>query len=132
MQYTIYNSTKSEIREMIFFIGIVFISELIILFTLINFLRKIDRKVRIITRLVDKKRMRLKWNLCTVKELTEDINEYFPMLAKTIERTKINFIIRILNQSAQGGILLFFKPKYKKLLLAFKTGIGVGRKLLRI
>ena len=111
MQYTIYNSTKSEIREMIFFIGIVFISELIILFTLINFLRRIDRKVRIITRLVDKKRMRLKWNLCTVKELTEDINEYFPMLAKTIERTKINFIIRILNQSAQGGILLFFKPK---------------------
>lgn len=132
MQYTIYNSTKSEIREMIFFIGIVFISELIILFALINFIRKIDRRVRIITKLIDKKRMRLKWNLCTIKELTESINEFFPILAKSIERTKINFIIRILNNSAQSGILLFFKPKYKKLLLAFKTGIGVGRKLLKI
>ncbi|MCR5266082.1 MAG: hypothetical protein K6E29_05750 [Cyanobacteria bacterium RUI128] len=117
---------------MIFFIAIVFISELIILFTVVNLILKTDRRVRVLTRYIDRKRARLKWNLMIIKEITEDICGIIPLFLKALEKTKMNIAIRILNEGLQGSVLLFFKPKYKKLLLAFKTGFGVSRKLLKI
>ena len=117
---------------MIYLISIVFIAELIILYSIISFIIRTDRAVCLITEHVDKRRMILKWRMNALKEISEGFNEIFPKLVRKANKTKLNLIIRFLNQTVQSIILLFFKPKYKKMLLGLKTGIGMTRKLLKV
>lgn len=117
---------------MIFLTTVVFIAQIIIAINLITFLIKTDRKVCIAEKRVTKKRVKLKWRMGALVEISEGINEVIPIMKRKAEQTKMNFIIRILNESAQGAILLAFKPKYKKILLGVKTGVGVARHLLKI
>ena len=111
---------------------IVFIAELIILYNVLLFLIRTDRQVCALTTQIDSKRMRLKWSLGTITEITEDINGIFPLIKNYLNKSKRNIGIRLINEFAQAIILLFFKPRYKKLLLGLKTGIGITRKLLKI
>lgn len=117
---------------MIFFTGIVFIAELIILSTLIVFIVNTDRKVCALTEHIEKRRMILKWRMSALTEISQGINEILPNIIKKIKKSKRNLIVRSLSEMAQGTILLLFKPKYKKLLIGAKTGIGVVRKLLKV
>lgn len=117
---------------MIYLISIVFIAELIILYHLASFLIKADKAVCIVTEHVNKRRMILKWRLLTIKDITEGINEIFPTLVKKAKKTKRNIIVSILTEILQSIILIFFKPKYKKMLLGAKTGIRVAKKILKV
>ena len=134
MSYT-YNSTKiiNKITiMMIFLTTIVFIAQIIIAINLLTFLIKTDKKVCIAQKRISKRQVRLKWRMKALVEISEGINEVIPIMRRKAERAKLNFLIRILNESAQGTILLFFKPKYKKMLLGVKTGLGVAKHLLKI
>ncbi len=111
---------------------IVFIAELIILYHLIMFLYNTDKAVCMLTEQIDKSRMKLKWRMTALTEISEGINEIIPNLIVKAKKTRKNLIIRFINQGLQSIILLFFKPKYKKFLLGMKTGMGVLRKLLRV
>lgn len=115
-----------------FLIAIVFIAELIILWTLVSWIIRADKQVCAAIVSIDKGRTRLKWNLSMISEITSDINEVIPHILKGLQKTRRNIIIRLLNQGLQSIVLLFFKPKYKKLLLGYKTGIGIMRKLLKV
>jgi hypothetical protein len=113
-------------------ISVVFIAELIILYNVLLFLIQADRQVCALTTQIDKGRTKLKWNLCTIEEITEDINGFFPVVQRYFTKSKRNISIRLINELAQTIILFFFKPKYKKILLGLKTGIGVARKFLKV
>lgn len=117
---------------MIYFIGIVFIAELIILYHIVLFLIRTDKKVCLATEHVNKRRMILKWRMRAITEITDGLNEIAPILERKFHKSKRNLIVRIANDALQGIILLFFKPKYKKALLGLKTGVNVTRKLLRL
>lgn len=117
---------------MIFFTTIVFIAQIVILVNIVTFLLKSDKKVCVLTEQINKRHVKLKWRMGAIVEITQGINDIFPIILRKIEKTKLNFLLRILNEMLQGTILLFFKPKYKKILLGLKTGIGVTKKLLKI
>lgn len=117
---------------MIFFTGIVFIAELIILYSIIVFIINTDKKVCALTEHIEKRRMILKWRMSALTEISQGINEVFPIIVKKFKKTRKNIIIRSINEMVQGTILLLFKPKYKKFLIGMKTGIGVVRKLLKV
>ena len=134
MFYT-YNSTKiinKIIVMMIFLTALVFIAQIVIVINLLTFLIKTDRRVCVAEKQLSKKRVKLKWRMGALVEISEGMNEIIPIMKRKAERTKINFLIRILNEAAQGTILLAFRPKYKKMLIGVKTGIGVARHLLKI
>ncbi len=117
---------------MIYFIGIIFIAELIILYHLVLFLIKTDKKVCLATEHVNKRRMILKWRMKAITEITDGLNEIAPILERKFRKSKRNLIVRFVSEGVQGIILLFFKPKYKKVLLGIKTGISMTRKLLKL
>lgn len=117
---------------MIFFTGVIFIAELIILYNLVVFIINTDRKVCALTEHVEKRRMILRWRMETLTEISQGINEIFPNLIKKLKKSKRNLIIRGAGDIAQSVMLLFFRPRYKKMLLGAKVGIGVVRKFLKI
>ena len=117
---------------MLCLISIVFIAELIILYNVLLFLIRTDRQVCTITAQIDKNRTKLKWRMLKLVEISEGLNEIFPVMSKKLQKTGRNIAIRLLNHTFQGSILLFFKPKYKKMLIGLKTGIGVAKKLLKV
>ena len=117
---------------MIFLTTLVFIAQIIIAVNLLTFLIKTDKKVCLAQNKISKRQVMLKWRMKALVEISEGINEIIPIMRRKAERAKLNFLIRILNESAQGTILLFFKPKYKKMLIGVKTGIGVAKHLLKI
>lgn len=117
---------------MIYLIAIVFIAELIILYNIVLFLIKTDKKVCLATEHVNKRRMILKWRMASITEITEGLNEIAPILKRKFDKSKRNLIVKTLNETLQGIIFLFFKPKYKKALLGLKTGISMTRKLLKL
>ena len=117
---------------MIFLIATVFIAELIIICNIVQFIIKTDKAVCGLTAQVEKRRMILKWRMNALREIAEGFNEICPKLLVKFKKTKRNILVRAANELAQSIILLFFKPKYKKILLGTKTGIGMAKKLLRV
>lgn len=115
-----------------YIISTVFIAELIILYTVVKFLLETDNKIRSLTQHVDKRRTILKWRYKTVTDITEGINEIFPTVLRKLNKTKNNLIIKYCSELFQFIILIFFKPKYKKLLIGTKTGVNITRKLLKV
>ena len=117
---------------MFYLIATVFIAELIILYNVVLFLIQTDRQVCLLTTQIDQGRSKLENRMSAITKLSESINEVFPIIRKKLVKTRRNITIRTFNSLAQSIILIFFKPKYKKILLGIKTGVGVARKLLKI
>ncbi len=117
---------------MIFLIVIVFIAQLVILVNILTFLIKADKSVLLATDNIEKSRARLKWRMFAIKDITSGLNEIYPKLLIKMERKKRNMIIRTINEVLQSIILLFFKPKYKKMLMGLKIGVGVAKDLLKV
>lgn len=72
---------------------------------------------------------KLERRLSGIRKICEGINEIFPYVAKKIIRKRNNVIIRVLNEGIQGLVLLFFRPRYKKIVLGIKLGYEVARDL---
>ena len=117
---------------MFYLIATVFIAELIILYNVVLFLVRTDRQVCLLTTQIDEGRPKLEKRMTAITKISEGINEIFPIILNKLAKTRRNIIIRTLNELAQGMVLIFFKPKYKKILLGLKTGAGVIRKFLKI
>ena len=117
---------------MIFFTGIVFIAELIIIYNIVVFLVNTDKKVCALTEHINKRRIILRWRMETITDITSGINEILPNIKKNLEKRRKKMILQWTNEIAQGIALLLFKPKYKKLLIGTRTGISLVRKLLKI
>ena len=116
---------------MIFFTALIFIAELIILYQLVVFLIKTDRAVCALAEHVDKRRNILKWRMTTLTEISVGINEILPNLLKKLKKSRRNLMFRLANEVAQGTILLFFRPKYKKIVLGIKSVVSIVRKTLK-
>ena len=117
---------------MIFFTGLIFIAELIILYSLVVFIVNTDKKVCALTEHVEKRRMILRWRMETLTEIAQGINEILPNIVKKLKKSRRNLIIRGVKDMTQSVMLLLFRPKYKKMLIGAKVGIGVVRKFLKI
>ena len=117
---------------MFYLISIVFLAELIILFWLVGLILEFDKKVCAANEYVNKRRTLLKWRLETLKEITEGIRDIIPGIIEKSKKKKKMVILQQAKNVAEFVILLFFKPKYKKMLLGAKTGVRVAKKLLRV
>jgi regulatory protein YycI of two-component signal transduction system YycFG len=114
---------------MIFLIITVFIAQLILLINIVCWIIAFDRKVSNFTEEVVKTNLKLECRIKKIREITEGINEIFPYVMKKLKRKRNNLIIRALNEFGQTSILLFFKPKYKKILVGLKLGLAVAKDL---
>jgi len=116
---------------MIFLTAIVFIAEIIIVSHIIDFLVKFDKKVCMAADYVDRRRNILKWRMLALVDIATGINEISPKILKKLQKSKRNITFRLINECSQGLILLFFRPKYKKIILSIKALIGFGKKILK-
>jgi len=117
---------------MFYLIMIVFTAELIILYNVVLFLIRTDKQVCRVTAQIDRDRIKLAENMSAITDISDGLNEIIPVIRKKMRKTRMNIIIRLLNSTAQSMVLLFFKPKYKKILVGIKTGVGVARKFLKV
>ena len=124
-----YHSTKEEIIEMIFLIAIVFIAQIVILVNIVQWAISLDKKVRVLSTKVESDNTRLKKRVEAIKDICEGIKIILPHLIQKIIKKRNNIIFKILLELLQGSVLVFFKPKYKKLLLGLKLGMAVARDL---
>lgn len=114
---------------MIFFIIIVFISQIVLLTNIVVWIITTDKKVCILSEEIANNNVHLEKRLKAIKQITEDLHQIFPYLMKKFIRKRNNLIVRTLNELLQGTVLFFFKPKYKKFLLGLKVGIGAIKDL---
>ena len=117
---------------MIYLISILFIAEVIILFEVVRFLIKIDKQVCLINAFINRRRILIRWRMETVKEITEGLNKIAPDIMERAKQKRTELLITQAKEIAEYVIILFFKPRYKKMLLSAKTGIRVAKKLLKI
>jgi len=109
---------------MIFLIATVFTAQLVLLVNIVIWLVSADKKVCGLSDKISAGYEKLEWRLKAIKQITADINIILPHIIKKLKRKRMNLIVRGLNEFLQSIILLFFKPKYKKILLAVKIGAG--------
>lgn len=114
---------------MIFLIITVFIAQLVILVNIVSWLYRADGRVRTLSAVIETENPKLEKCLKAINQITEDFIKITPLLDKKLIKTRNNFIIRAVLQFAQGGVLLFFKPKYKKLIIGAKLGFEVIKNL---
>lgn len=114
---------------MIFLIGTVFIAQIIILVNIVQWAISLDNKIRVLSAKAQQDNAKLLERIKALKEITEGINIILPHLAKKMLKKRNSVIIKILLELLQGTVLVFFKPKYKKLLLGVKLGLAVAKDL---
>ncbi len=114
---------------MIFLIAIVFIAQIVILVNIVQWAISLDKKVRVLSTKVESDNTRLKKRVEAIKDICEGIKIILPHLIQKIIKKRNNIIFKILLELLQGSVLVFFKPKYKKLLLGLKLGMAVARDL---
>lgn len=114
---------------MIFLIIIVFIAQIVLLTNIVVWIVTTDKKVCALSAQIEQNNILFEKRLKAITQITKDINQIFPYLMKKFMHKRNNLIIRALNESIQGIIFLFFKPKYKKFLVGLKIGIGAIKDL---
>ncbi|MCM1265745.1 MAG: hypothetical protein NC200_06055 [Candidatus Gastranaerophilales bacterium] len=114
---------------MIFLIATVFIAQIVILVNIVLWAISLDKKVRVLSAKIEQDNTKLEKRINAIKEISEGIKIILPHLIKKIVKKRNNIIFKILIELLQGSVLVFFKPKYKKLLLGIKLGLAVAKDL---
>ena len=121
------------INSMFFLTLTVFIAQVIIVAALLNLIIKTDKKVLALTHDVDKKRVKLKWRLRAILEITEGVNEVvLPNIIKKMNAKRQNVALKILKEILQSSAILLVKKRHRKTLLGLKAGYFFGKGLLKI
>ncbi|GEM_PF-4776947 len=117
---------------MFLLITTVFIALVVIVINILYFLIQSDRKVLAILKQVDKGRVKLKWRLGAITEITEGVNEVLiPHTVKCVEKNCERFTLKTLREFLQTSIIFFINNRYKKLLLGLEIGYFFGKGFLK-
>lgn len=114
---------------MIFLIATVFIAQIIIFVNIVTWAISLDNKVRVLSAKIEQDNEKLQKRFVAIREITEGLKEIIPSLDEKILKKRNHFILKWLKSILQGTVLVFFKPKYKKLFLGLKLGMTVARDL---
>ena len=89
----LYNSTKEEIIEMIFFIATIFIAQVIIIWNIVFFIISLDNKVIALSNDIESYSEILPDLIQTIREMTSDINTMLPEIYKSFVKKRNELVL---------------------------------------
>lgn len=114
---------------MTFLIAIVFIAQIIIFVNIVTWAVVLDNKVRVLSAKIEQDNEKLEKRFVAIREITEVINEIVASVEEKVVKKRNRYILKWLKTILQGTVLVFFKPKYRKIFLGVKLGMNLVRDL---
>ncbi len=127
----LYNSTKEEIIEMIFFIATIFIAQVIIVWNIVFFIISLDNKVIALSNEVESYSEILPEMVQTIKEMTSDINTLLPDIYKSFVKKRNKLVLNKLKSIIESLAVILLKPQYRKIVVGLKIGTKLTKKLIK-
>jgi len=128
----LYNSTKEELIEMIFFIATIFIAQVIIVWNIVFFIISLDNKVIALSNDVESYSEILPELVHTIREMTSDINTMLPEIYKSFVRKRNKLVLNKLKSIVESLTIILLKPQYRKLFVGLKLGTKLTKKLIKL
>ena len=116
---------------MIFFTVLIIIAQLIVAVFLISLIVKCNKKINKLTKYTEKSRVKLIWRLRILSDITGGLIEVAPHLTKKATKTLFKLVKANLSEAALYSVLLFLKPKYKKLIGIIKLITVITQRVKR-
>lgn len=128
----LYNSTKEELIEMIFFIATIFIAQVIIVWNIVFFIISLDNKVIALSNDIESYSEILPDLIQTIREMTSDINTMLPEIYKSFVKKRNELVLNELKSILESLAIVLLKPQYKKLFVGLKLGTKLTKKLIKL
>ena len=116
---------------MFFFTGLIFLAQVIITSFLIFVIVKYDKIILSLEKDIKKSRIKLIWRLRMLEDITRGFNDIIPYLKKKTGKLLLKIIKMQLKEATVYSVLIFIRPKYKKLLLLIKLISGITKEIKR-
>lgn len=128
----LYNSTKEELIEMIFFIATIFIAQVIIVWNIVFFIISLDNKVIALSNDIESYSEILPDLIQTIREMTSDINTMLPEIYKSFVKKRNELVLNKLKSILESLAIVLLKPQYKKIFVGLKLGTKLTKKLIKL
>lgn len=128
----LYNSTKEELIEMIFFIATIFIAQVIIIWNIVFFIISLDNKVIALSNDIESYSEILPDLMQTIREMTSDINTMLPEIYKSFVKKRNELVLNKLKSILESLAIVLLKPQYKKIFVGLKLGTKLTKKLIKL
>lgn len=128
----LYNSTKEELIEMIFFIATIFIAQVIIVWNIVFFIISLDNKVIALSNDIESYSEILPDLIQTIREMTSDINTMLPEIYKSFVKKRNELVLNELKSILESLTIVLLKPQYKKMFVGLKLGTKLTKKLIKL
>lgn len=128
----LYNSTKEELIEMIFFIATIFIAQVIIIWNIVFFIISLDNKVIALSNDIESYSEILPDLMQTIREMTSDINTLLPDIYKSFVKKRNELVLNKLKSILESLAIVLLKPQYKKIFVGLKLGTKLTKKLIKL
>ncbi len=128
----LYNSTKEELIEMIFFIATIFIAQVIIIWNIVFFIISLDNKVIALSNDIESYSEILPDLIQTIREMTSDINTMLPEIYKSFVKKRNELVLNKLKSILESLAIVLLKPQYKKIFVGLKLGTKLTKKLIKL
>ncbi len=128
----LYNSTKEELIEMIFFIATIFIAQVIIVWNIVFFIISLDNKVIALSNDIESYSEILPDLIQTIREMTSDINTMLPEIYKSFVKKRNELVLNELKSILESLAIVLLKPQYKKMFVGLKLGTKLTKKLIKL
>lgn len=128
----LYNSTKEELIEMIFFIATIFIAQVIIVWNIVFFIISLDNKVIALSNDIESYSEILPDLIQTIREMTSDINTMLPEIYKSFVKKRNELVLNKLKSILESLAIVLLKPQYKKMFVGLKLGTKLTKKLIKL
>lgn len=116
---------------MIFLITIIFIAQLVLCANIVICLVAADNKVCALSEYAVDFNYKLKERLSAIRYKTNELNKAIADSDKNLIKARNNILANSLNKAVQSFILLFFKSKYKRILIGVKVISGIIKDLFK-
>ncbi|HBX35697.1 MAG TPA: hypothetical protein DEF63_08110 [Cyanobacteria bacterium UBA11440] len=128
----LYNSTKEELIEMIFFIATIFIAQVIIVWNIVFFIISLDNKVIALSNDIESYSEILPDLIQTIREMTSDINTMLPEIYKSFVKKRNELVLNELKSILESLAIVLLKPQYKKMFVGLKLVTKLTKKLIKL
>lgn len=128
----LYNSTKEELIEMIFFIATIFIAQVIIIWNIVFFIISLDNKVIALSNDIESYSEILPDLIQTIREMTSDINTMLPEIYKSFVKKRNELVLNKLKSILESLAIVLLKPQYRKIFVGLKLGTKLTKKLIKL
>ena len=128
----LYNSTKEELIEMIFFIATIFIAQVIIIWNIVFFIISLDNKVIALSNDIESYSEILPDLIQTIREMTSDINTLLPDIYKSFVKKRNELVLNKLKSILESLAIVLLKPQYRKIFVGLKLGTKLTKKLIKL